>query len=342
MWVAQRLPVVLCADKSAGGVRRKRIAMQHQRPPLYVPDDATLRSDPTTLMSHLLDASKYARSSVDGGGIARLLEAAATSIQQLQAESNVQRGLAIASQTLATELALKIEQLQAGEASSSAPGPHLLAASSTPLRQQQQQQQQQCFSPLVSSGQPLMGGCSSASGAAGAMGASYGGIVGGCAGAPEDAAMGTPSYQPPQAAAPADASGGVNQLGESSGGTSGGRGGRGAGNYQTFGGYSAEQADYGGGRSGNTITGSGSGALGGGDGGAAGDAEAEQNVEAMVFNLKQRFKQSGVTLPLEKQSGGVYRLGSRKLQLSVRSNRLTVRVGSTYTDFLEFLSKAAF
>ena len=82
------------------------------RPPLYVPDDATLRSDPTTLMSHLLDASKYARGSVDGGGIARLLEAAATSIQQLQAESSVQRGLAVASQTLATELALRIEQLQ--------------------------------------------------------------------------------------------------------------------------------------------------------------------------------------------------------------------------------------
>ena len=42
------------------------------------------------------------------------------------------------------------------------------------------------------------------------------------------------------------------------------------------------------------------------------------------------------------RTGGVYRLGSRKLQLSVRSNRLTVRVGSSYTDFLEFLSKAAF
>ena len=69
-------------------------------------------SDPTALMSSLLDASKHARGSVDGGGLARLLEAAATSIQQLQAEASVQRGLAVASQTLATELALKIEQLQ--------------------------------------------------------------------------------------------------------------------------------------------------------------------------------------------------------------------------------------
>ena len=69
----------------------------------------------------------------------------------------------------------------------------------------------------------------------------------------------------------------------------------------------------------------------------------EREEDEAMGNLKQRFKQSGVTLPLEKQSqGGVYRLGSRKLQLSVRSNRLTVRVGQNYTDFLEFLSKAAF
>ena len=61
----------------------------------------------------------------------------------------------------------------------------------------------------------------------------------------------------------------------------------------------------------------------------------------MVFNLKQRFKQSGVTLPLEKTSGATYRLGSRKLQLSVRNGRLTVRVGSNNIDFLEYLSKAA-
>ena len=33
------------------------------------------------------------------------------------------------------------------------------------------------------------------------------------------------------------------------------------------------------------------------------DAEAERGVEEMVFQLKQRFKQSGVTLPLEKHAG---------------------------------------
>ncbi len=40
----------------------------------------------------------------------------------------------------------------------------------------------------------------------------------------------------------------------------------------------------------------------------------------MVFNLKQKFKQSGVTLPLEKHAGAVYRLGSRKLQARARSS----------------------
>ena len=33
----------------------------------------------------------------------------------------------------------------------------------------------------------------------------------------------------------------------------------------------------------------------------------------MVENLKQRFRQSGVALPLEKHAGTVYRLGAKKL-----------------------------
>lgn len=81
------------------------------RAAFHVPDDAALQ-DPQTLMSHLLDASAYARGSVDGGGFARLLEAAAQLIQQQMAECHVQRGLAISSQTLASELAMKVEQLQ--------------------------------------------------------------------------------------------------------------------------------------------------------------------------------------------------------------------------------------
>ena len=41
--------------------------------------------------------------------------------------------------------------------------------------------------------------------------------------------------------------------------------------------------------------------------------------------LKQRFRQSGVTLPLEKHAGTVYRLGAKKLSLNIRSSRLMVR-----------------
>mmetsp|Transcript_24326 Transcript_24326/g.55366 ORF Transcript_24326/g.55366 Transcript_24326/m.55366 type:complete len:260 (+) Transcript_24326:439-1218(+) len=70
------------------------------------------------------------------------------------------------------------------------------------------------------------------------------------------------------------------------------------------------------------------------------DLDAERQVDSMVDNLKFRFKQSGVNLPLEKHSGCVYRLGSRKLSLNIRNARLMVRVGGGYCDFLEYLSKA--
>lgn len=82
-----------------------------QRPPLYVPDDAKL-SDPSTLTQHLLEASKYARGSVDGNGMARLLEAAASTIQRLEADAKIQHGLAVASQTLSTELAYRLDELR--------------------------------------------------------------------------------------------------------------------------------------------------------------------------------------------------------------------------------------
>ena len=75
------------------------------------PEDAQL-TDPQVLTKHLLEASSYARGSVDGLGFARLFEAAAQALQQVTAEARVQRGLAIASQTLASELAYKCEQLQ--------------------------------------------------------------------------------------------------------------------------------------------------------------------------------------------------------------------------------------
>uniref|UniRef100_A0A7S3AL33 Uncharacterized protein n=1 Tax=Haptolina ericina TaxID=156174 RepID=A0A7S3AL33_9EUKA len=63
-------------------------------------------------MQHLLAGAAHTRGSSDGVGYARLLEAAAQAIQQQMAEAKVQRGLAIASQTIASELALKCEQLQ--------------------------------------------------------------------------------------------------------------------------------------------------------------------------------------------------------------------------------------
>ena len=70
-------------------------------------------------------------------------------------------------------------------------------------------------------------------------------------------------------------------------------------------------------------------------------AAAEAEVDVMVQNLKQRFRQSGVALPLEKHSGCVYRLGAKKLSLNLRNSRLMVRVGGGYADFLEYLSKAS-
>ena len=58
----------------------------------FVPDESQLQ-DPQTLMKHLLDASAYARGTVDGVGFARLLEAAAQALQQQTAEAKVARGL---------------------------------------------------------------------------------------------------------------------------------------------------------------------------------------------------------------------------------------------------------
>lgn len=67
-------------------------------------------------------------------------------------------------------------------------------------------------------------------------------------------------------------------------------------------------------------------------------------VEALVDALKTRFRQSGVPLPLVRQSGSgtVYRLGSRRVSLGVREGRLTVLSASgEHTDLLEYLSRSA-
>lgn len=80
-------------------------------PALSVPEEL---SDLTTLTESLVRASAAWRSSGQGGAAAdmcRLLEAAASALQAQVAEAKVQRGLAVASQTLAAELSLKCERL---------------------------------------------------------------------------------------------------------------------------------------------------------------------------------------------------------------------------------------
>ena len=61
-----------------------------------------------------------------------------------------------------------------------------------------------------------------------------------------------------------------------------------------------------------------------------------ENMSTSIVPKNQRFDHYVVTT-----SGTLYRLGSRKLQLSVRNSRLMVRVGSNFSDFLEYLSMAA-
>ncbi|KAJ1621771.1 hypothetical protein T492DRAFT_1067168 [Pavlovales sp. CCMP2436] len=74
--------------------------------------------------------------------------------------------------------------------------------------------------------------------------------------------------------------------------------------------------------------------------GRASDEEAEDHIDALVASLKKRFRQSGVPLPLARQQGTVYRLGSRKITLATKDGRLTVRSASgEHTDLLEYLSK---
>jgi len=298
-----------------------------QRPPLFVPEEAAL-SDPATLTKYLMDASVYARGTVDGVGFARLLEAAAQALQQQSAEAKVQRGLAIASQTLATELALKCEQLQNGlqpelQPVAPAPAPALLMGAGTPTAQRQSA----CSPPSQSCQQPayMHSAPGGYGGAAAAVPSGFGpppGGIGLAAGLSGVAGVGGLYPVPAAGAAPASAA----DVGDARdhGGLSK-TWGQGEQHPSEPWGSAARPACA-------TMQSTGQ---------ASADLEAERSVDAMVFNLKQRFKQSNVTLPLEKQSGSVYRLGSRKLQLAIRNTRLTVRVGSNYIDFLEYLSKAA-
>eukprot|EP00962_Isochrysis_galbana_P027836 scaffold8763_cov119-Isochrysis_galbana.AAC.3 len=80
---------------------------------LSVPERSQL-SDVPTLTDCLLRSATAWRSSGNSDaamGMCRLLEASAMALQQQVAEAKVQRGLAVASQTLAAELSLKCERL---------------------------------------------------------------------------------------------------------------------------------------------------------------------------------------------------------------------------------------
>jgi len=291
--------------------------LSQPRPPFIVPEDAQLQ-DASTLMQHLLEASQYARGSVDGGGFARLLEAAAQLIQQQAAENKVQRGLAIASQTLASELAIKCEQLQFTN-----------GAAAPDLSPHQSPRTASAPPPQQVTATPLMGRSAGPSGLPQmAQPSPTGGLPVNSVPNNSMAGGGATAVAPvAEEPAPIHHRTGSNTWVEGSGSDR---------QWQ----YDAGVKRQGGNATYTGHTREGRDALGGATPGLA-DSEEERQVDAMVLNLKQRFKQSKVTLPLEKHQGTVYRLGSRKLQLSIRNSRLMVRVGSTYCDFLEYLSKAA-
>lgn len=329
----------------------KRGMLANPRPAFHVPEDAALQ-DPQTLMAHLLDASVYARGSVDGSGFARLLEAAAHVIQQQMAECHVQRGLAISSQTLATELAMKCEQLQvrpcgpqcawlsAKHCTDRAIIPPFLSQAGGGGYMHDQYHSPRSIAPAPAPPQSMFGGSRAAAPAA-------------MPAPPVHQSPTMPPHVRPQqfetagAAEVTPADGNFSCLPGETGprASSAERGSTWMGERQSDqwrnGHPSAAAAQtYGSGGSPppRDATREGQAAA---NGAGTADPEAERAVDGMVFNLKQRFKQSGVTLPLEKHAGTVYRLGSRKLQLSIRNSRLMVRVGASYTDFLEYLSKAA-
>ena len=242
-----------------------------QRPPLFVPDEATL-SDPAQLTKHLLDASVYARGTVDGVGFARLLEAAAQALQQQSAEAKVQRGLAIASQTLATELALKCEQLQNGAqpAPQPSPAPALLMGSPTATPRQSSA----CSPPSQSCQQPAYMQSAAGGGAAAGVPSGFGpppGGIGLAAGLSGMTGVGG-LYQMPAAAADTPTGGGA----------AGGEARDSVGMLSKTWAQAEQQPNEAWGSiaraSGATMQ----------SAGQSSSDEAERSVDAMVFNLKQR------------------------------------------------------
>ena len=272
----------------------------------YVPDDAQL-SDLSVLMKHLLSVAAHMRGTTDGAGVARLLEAAAQALQQQSAEAKVQRGLAVASQTLASQLALKCEQVQ-----------------------QQQQSGGRGYAPHGGVQHSQGGGHMHSSGGGGhdgpsaitaaAVGTPGGGaarlghvgamptVPGGIGARGEAAQLGSSTRQshvrPPTSSAVV----GLGDIAGMVGGYAGERGDEGDSPVEAdrdsrrlgpraFKTWVQEQPQPWAGSSGRAAT-----MASAGSGSEAYEGE-EGAVETMVGHLKQRFKQSGVTLPLEKASG---------------------------------------
>ncbi|KAL1528244.1 hypothetical protein AB1Y20_009602 [Prymnesium parvum] len=296
-----------------------------------VPESDQL-TDPSALTEHLYAGAAHVRGRSDGTPLARLLEAAAQAIQRQVAEAKVQRGLAIASQTIASELALKCEQLQqrleghAGEVPSArldtrgasplllggyagAPGPIVAPPASSPASPDVPPPPwgAQPPQPPPPSMLPIRADSGASPPAAPAAYLQQ-------AQPPSMYSAAPPAASPAPARAAAAAENASDRLGP-----------------RAFKTWVPDPVQ---------PQGNGVGAPRHGQEPPPPDPETERQVDSMVENLKLRFKQSGVTLPLEKTSGCVYRLGSRKLALNIRNNRLMVRVGNGYCDFLEYLSKA--
>jgi len=65
-------------------------------------------------------------------------------------------------------------------------------------------------------------------------------------------------------------------------------------------------------------------------------------VDTLANDLKRRFSDNGVNLPFSKEKDCIYKLGTRRVMLNVIGNKLMVRMGGGFVDFLEFLETARF
>ncbi len=275
--------------------------------------------------------------------LARLIEAAAAALHQQHAEAKVQRGLAIAAQTLATELATKCESLQLStlaDAGADPLHPHrtlehapratqpvvtpfrrLSADGQAPLAADSPRKEQSTARPspaLLPRAQRLSEKPPSA-------------VEGTESGAPP----GSQAQKPPlplklDAPQTFKDSGKGNTLDSTSGKTPSPS----HRNYKTW--VRDMSQPQSAGEAGRASTQRGASVLNG----AAAQAQTERDVKAMVEELMARFKSSGVALPLKCISGVSYHLGQRKLHFGMRNGRLMVRVGGGYCDFLEYLAKA--